>query len=142
MKLISMTDFVLEEGNPSNTDSQFADKVMAYANFLRQRLKLWMFVPCKLVDSIWVVLEIPKGGMSEQDDRFHKEYQQAKNHCLFKEFEVVEMSGGLRIIRDPKADCQIFSSYNHEPFYKSNQFETVEDLVKYDLELNHFVDVN
>lgn len=37
MKLISMTDFVFEQGVPSSTDSQFADKVMCYANFLKQQ---------------------------------------------------------------------------------------------------------
>jgi hypothetical protein len=44
MKLIPMIDFVLKEGNPSNTDQQFTDKVMAYANFLKQPLTLGMFI--------------------------------------------------------------------------------------------------
>jgi len=86
-KLIGMTDFVLEQGNPSNTDSQFADKIMAYANFLKQPLELWMFVPCKLVNDVWVVLEGPllsvdfweKGDISKE----LQEYQQAKERCLF-----------------------------------------------------------
>jgi hypothetical protein len=46
MQLISMTDFVLEQVNPKNTDSQFCEKIIYYANFLKQPLKLEMFVPC------------------------------------------------------------------------------------------------
>lgn len=55
MKLISMTDFVLREQNrliqASNArlkefSSQYLDRIFNYANFLKQSLKLEMFVPC------------------------------------------------------------------------------------------------
>lgn len=82
-KLISMTDFVLEQGNPSNTDSQFADKVMGYANFIKKPLKLEMFVPC---DEDGYVLEEPIdsiGGVELYSER----YKQAKEKVLFEGFE-------------------------------------------------------
>jgi hypothetical protein len=84
MKLISMTEFVLDQGNPSNTDFQFADKVMSYANFLKQPLELWMFVPC---DEEGNVLEEPRpqdgdDGNWNYQARFNQ-YQQAKERCLF-----------------------------------------------------------
>lgn len=87
MKLISMTDFVLEEGNPSNTDEQFTNKVMAYANFIKQPLELWMFVPC---DEDGNVLE--ESGMFKllgdiDGDLEQQKHQQAKERCLFEGFE-------------------------------------------------------
>ena len=57
-KLISMTDFILEQRMTSeevnassfqqiqNHINTYYDKVYAYANFLKQPLKLEMFVPC------------------------------------------------------------------------------------------------
>ena len=50
MKLISMTDFVLEQDklmrNKLNDPITFTIKVTDYALFLKQPLKLEMFVPC------------------------------------------------------------------------------------------------
>ena len=90
MKLISMTDFVLEEGNPSNTDCQFADKVMSYANFLKQPLELWMFVPC---DEEGNVLEEPNEEFEitywDYSTKLSK-YQQAKERVLFEGFCIDE----------------------------------------------------
>lgn len=86
-KLISMTDFVLEDnGNILN---------MQYADFLKQPNEKWMFVP---YDENGNVLEEPKlfksGDCEEQnktitDIRF-KQYQQAKERCLFKIYSFEE----------------------------------------------------
>jgi hypothetical protein len=48
MKLISMTDFVLNETKSTTTLtlSESFQKCVTYANFLKQPLKLEMFVPC------------------------------------------------------------------------------------------------
>jgi DNA-directed RNA polymerase delta subunit len=47
MKLISMTDFVLEQNKePYFYYDSLWNKVIAYANFLKQPLTLGMFVPC------------------------------------------------------------------------------------------------
>jgi len=95
--LIGMTYFVLDHGNPSNTDSQFADKVMAYANFLKQPLELWMFVPC---DEDGDVLEKPINNSRELDSTFLDKnlqrkfdfaflaYQQAKERCYFDDYSL------------------------------------------------------
>lgn len=49
MKLISMTDFVLEQSKYIKSDmasyGQFIDKTVKYTNFLKQPLKLEMFIP-------------------------------------------------------------------------------------------------
>lgn len=62
--------------------------------FGKQKLEIWMFVPCKLVDNVWVVLEEPKeneyclgdihAGYFRQD---LKEYQESKERVLFEGFE-------------------------------------------------------
>lgn len=83
MKLISMTDFVLEQGNPNNTDSQFTDKVIAYAKFLKQPLKLWMFVPC---DENGNFLEEPI-PFDCTDLEYHL-WCKAKERCLFKGLDI------------------------------------------------------
>ena len=87
--LIGMVDFVLNQGETSSFDTDQGDwyfkeqskldKIRSYANFLKQPLELWMFVPCKLVDGVWVVLEEKKPF---QDNYF--EYQQAKDICVFE----------------------------------------------------------
>lgn len=45
MKLMSMTDFVLRETNSPTTLAESFQRCVTYANFLKQPLKLEMFVP-------------------------------------------------------------------------------------------------
>jgi len=94
-KLISMTDFDLEQElelrNYFEYDNREAlVKIFNYANFLKQLLEIWMFVPCKLVDGVWVVLEKPKETSEgiEAYDFDCQEYQQAKERCLFEGFRI------------------------------------------------------
>jgi len=95
MKLISTTDFVLEQNkllkNAPDAYNQYC-KIVNYANFLKQPLKLEMFVPC---DEKGNVLEEPEDfKYFIQDDEFGayngKEelqciaYLKAKNKVLFQ----------------------------------------------------------
>jgi len=89
MKLISMTAFVLEQNNFKVFRNQ---QILNYANFLKQPLELWMFVPC---DEDGNVLEEPKLHFPTGNNQLesiifkqNKEYQQAKERCLFEGFEV------------------------------------------------------
>lgn len=96
MKLISMVDFVLEESDKiyNKEDANiFASKVNTYASFLKQPLKLGMFVPC---DEDGNVLEEPKkenylteSGLYQTDchTKAIKRYQKAKEKVLFNGFE-------------------------------------------------------
>ncbi|MGV0925478.1 hypothetical protein [Empedobacter tilapiae] len=105
MKLISMTDFVLEQEklNQKNT-SRLACLCANYAQFLKQPLTLAMFVPCDLEGNI---LEEPKINNILKVfpyERFNNacqmdKYQQAKERVLFKGFykefnAVISPSGG------------------------------------------------
>lgn len=91
MKLISMTAFV-QQYLKGKVLYHHLEKVVNYSDFLIQILELWMFVPCKLIDGVWVVLEEPSGydlwisGIVSDMPEF-KEYQEAKERCLFEGFE-------------------------------------------------------
>lgn len=93
-----------------DAESRFNENIENYANFIIQKLELWMFVPCKLVDGIWVVLKEPYykdfyTPMPERNgkkvwltnrDKFElalKEYQEAKDRCLFYGFELITDKG-------------------------------------------------
>ncbi|WP_395076319.1 hypothetical protein [Flavobacterium sp.] len=86
MKLISMTDFVLEQHNWSPTqvrfDNEFSNKrfrsvVSKYANFLKQPLTLGMFVPC---DDDGNVLD---KFIHIVDGKTSSDFKQAKSKVLF-----------------------------------------------------------
>lgn len=86
MKLISMTDFVLEQYELSRNPTHFEENAFNYAQFLKQPLELWMFVPC---DEDGNVLEEP----SLLDERYYlllMAYEQAKERCLFEKSEYSE----------------------------------------------------
>jgi len=144
--LISMTDFVLEQYSKKIIGyDEFCTYVVNYANFLKQLLELWMFVPCKLVDGVWVVLEEPnildyqiedsygrilwKNSRCEKELNLSiKEYQQAKERCLFKGFWISAKDDKHRIyiVRNNP------NSWNIKFGFKDNgDLLTIEDLVKY-----------
>lgn len=94
MKLISMTDFVIEVTNNIQNDWLDSDrveelkKISNYANFIKQPLKLEMFIPC---DEDGNVLEEPKGWKNEDCNVIDccnickcEQYQQAKEKVLFE----------------------------------------------------------
>jgi hypothetical protein len=135
-KLIPMTDFVLEQVKRKVSIISHMICIEDYANFLKQPLELWMFVPC---DKEGNVLEEPKsdykpiafwnaGEVDEKTNDLYREYQEAKDRVLFEGFEVDYSSKPLQII---KSDCM--------PHFLPDNLKigrkTVEHLVKYNLEL-------
>lgn len=100
INLLSMTDFVLEQIKESTGLEKLGgvgialSRINRYAKFLKQPLKLWMFVPC---DENGNVLEYPDRENNKYDiyDRDYcffndglffndlEQYQQAKERCLF-----------------------------------------------------------
>jgi hypothetical protein len=126
MKLISMTDFVLDKQRFKEDSDTAIFKATSYAIFLKQPLKLEMFVPC---DDEGNALEEPKGTNLESsffemqiDYNLENKYQQAKEKVLFEEFQYCEKSNTVR------NQVFIFSKQMIKEF-------TIEDLVKYDLTL-------
>lgn len=92
MKLISMIEFILSEKVISALEYEESYKMIrSYANFLKQFLKLEMFVPC---DEDGDVLEKPEdyekrlpNMMTEYNDEVYR-YKQAKEKVLFKGFKI------------------------------------------------------
>ena len=92
MKLISMTDFVLEQYESTKNPTIFEETVHNYANFLKQPLTLGMFVPC---DDDGNVLEIPtKENSNNTIDHYSKlmDYNDAKSKVLFNGFSNSKIS--------------------------------------------------
>ena len=85
-----MTDFVLEQSkrimNVEITHLESHNQIVNYANFLKQPLKLEMFVPC---DDNGNVLEgIIGNGMIHNYSEKVKQYEQAKDKVLFDGFDI------------------------------------------------------
>ena len=99
--LIPMTDFVIEYApkfNPFGTDEQILclDYIHNYAKFLKQTLKLEMFVPC---DENGNVLEEPqmrpeRNSFDEEDMDYDAQelydYIKAKEKVLFEGFKIYD----------------------------------------------------
>jgi hypothetical protein len=133
MKLISMTDFLLEQvkvlihgKDPANIKKyDYVLRTTAYARFLKQPLELWMFVPS---DEDGSVLEEPKEGNTanlESLEISFSKYQQAKERCLFEGDFTVKKHGENNVVY-----------LNDSSFYTSwNKSKRIEDLMFLNLKL-------
>lgn len=105
-RLINMTDFVLQESKGgqqvnSITSQLYHDlrRIKKYANFLKQPLKLEMFVP---VDEDGNVLEEKfvenyqtDFGLYSDFEKYNKEYYKAKEKVLFLRFDGSDFDSSL-----------------------------------------------
>lgn len=85
MKLISMTDFVLEQLEIKQSSFEFRHAIRSYANFLKQPLKLEMFVTINEHGNI--ISEMYNGKVDDKNKTFAQlvnEYQIAKEKVLFE----------------------------------------------------------
>lgn len=111
-------------------------KCVKYPEFLKQPLEKWMFVPC---DEDGNVLEEPKNEICDVIDMYSlkwslyndkiEQYQQAKERCLFE---------GLELNNEKTHLTNSFIGINVKCFksWKNyNNYNTIEDLVKYNLQL-------
>ena len=139
-KLISMTDFILEqrmtseEVNASNFQqiqnhiNTYYDKVYAYANFLKQPLKLEMFVPCVEGEPIeYVEFKKTGGKFCPVGSEIEKE---AKEKVLFKGFPVKtnQYDTSCFYIGWESYMPSIFIKERNKE-WKIGHFKTVEDLL-------------
>lgn len=85
-KLISMTDFVLKQIEQFKKDGapQRIQYLGNYANFLKQTLKLEMFVPCD--DDGNILEELNEIGGIVQYPEELKQYQKAQEKVIFEGF--------------------------------------------------------
>lgn len=131
MKLISMTDFVLDKSKNApiedyhKVNGRFVNSVINYANFLKQPLGLGMFVP---VDDDGNVLEESTFDSCNRNSNEYfiatQEFQNAKEKVLFEGFEMMENEKG---IINKKTFVSLFIPIlNHD---------AIENSIKYDLTL-------
>ena len=93
MKLISMTYFVLQEKTGGQQVNSITSQlyyelriIKKYADFLKQPLKLEMFVPCD--DNGNVLEDIIGNGMIHNYSEKVTQYEQAKEKVLFDGFDI------------------------------------------------------
>jgi len=148
MKLQSMTDYVLGETSKCSYND-FYQKVFKYANFLKLNLENWMFIPSIFKNGEWIVLEEPKTPhtfASENSDLYIKkyekeleQYQQAKENVIFDGFYITKKDDKHIRLKKGQMSIIFFIEDNEITFYDifsdSEDIETIEDLVKYDLTL-------
>lgn len=137
-KLISMTDFVLEQAKLKNDTYELSHVLIDYANFLKQPLTLGMFVPCDLdgnvlEESSWQLEWEKKKVCSINLCVKSREYQEAKDRVLFEGFEIKEYSGKLLSVEC--SGTSVFFKIPSKDWYTPNGFELIENLVKDGFEL-------
>ncbi len=124
-----MTDFVLEQYK-NNYHANTPTRILNYANFLKQPLELWMFVPC---DEDGNVLKFNYPQNKVFDDiaqiQFEKQYQQAKERCLF-DVECIDISNG--VFKGLKFGSIEYNITTKIFFYGC---KIVEDIIEYNLQL-------
>jgi len=136
MKLLSMTDFVLEQKETPTLGMEQYDWCMSemgllnnirnYAKFISQPITLSMFVP---VDEIGSILYQPCEIINTDECRHCacREYLKAKDKVLFEGFSICNRLESVKCVEN--GDLH----FSYDKAIESN--ETVETLVKYRLEL-------
>lgn len=142
-KLVSMTNFILETafgyGNEFMTAQQFCNKVIKYAEFLKQPILIGQFVPCDLDGNI---LEKP----NNYNDKIiwlegeNRVYQEAEYRVIFKDFLIMETRPNPEYTKSISHLSSLFNvfwfSNITQQWIISKGLRTVEDLVIFGLTAN------
>jgi hypothetical protein len=125
--LITMTDYVLEENKDLSLKNSFR-QCINYAIFLKQPLKLGMFVPCDEDGNVLITpTEFNPIYWSEQ-------YKKAKENVLFEGFEVKNHSNFKKSIGTKSNIFHVFW-YQDGRWVLSKCIKIIEDLARFNLEL-------
>ena len=123
MKLISMTDFVLDQISKSDGNkSILCNKIVEYATFLKQPLTPGMFVPCFSDGSFFSEPEMRQVMVcfDTQDLRYDKQkvadYKIALSKVMFSDFTLIEIAEN-EYIHISNGTLNLF-------FYNSNEIES------------------
>lgn len=144
MKLISMTDFVLEKSKNApledynQVNETFVNKVINYANFLKQPLKLEMFVPCDDEGNVLDCKEWKQFEGKVTDLSFILEkHKKAKEKVLFEGFQANGIQEGYWCVELTNTDNWII--FHNNTVILENEFGeeiclyTVECLINLDI---------
>ncbi len=142
-RLMSMVDFVIYINSKEHSLNTLI-KIRKYANFLSQKLELWMFVPCKLVEGVWVKLSEPKEYKNWLEIQKHggyslchnsNEYQKALDRILFKGIEFADIQPSTEYNYYHVNGAKIFEANNQYNFFPVYSLKTIESVCKHNLEL-------
>ena len=127
MKLISMTSFIEHIGNRYEHESYNQDLglIYNYCNFLKQPLKLEMFVPCD--DEGNVLEDIIGHGLTNGYKDKVIQYQQAKEKVLFEGCSISKLM--------PDNYHQVYCNSDRILWLSWNKSKTIEDLILANLTL-------
>ena len=142
-----MTSFVLENAKQPYVEGTKYKDLVNYAKFLKQPLKLEMFVPC---DEDGDILDEPEdyelrlpNMMTEYNDEVYT-YYQAKEEVLFEGFNLNQKDfSKLESIFCLTKECFQITFFTKEKgcfmdnlkTNKTYEIKTIEDLIQYNLQL-------
>ena len=125
-----MTDFILEKV-PLMTPTNFRLAIVMYARFLKQPLKLEMFVPC---DEDGNVLEYKPNEDMHKDAGSFMAYNSAKEKVLFEGFRFSSKDNSVRLDGSNQVWITKYE-YRIDFRFPNLRVKTIEDLCDYSLEL-------
>lgn len=132
MKLISMTDFVLENAKQPYVEGTKYKDLVNYAKFLKQPLNLGMFFPCDENGNIIEPLKFTICGTPIWDGG--SKYQKAKSKVFFEGFCINGEDDNI-ITLEHENICIEFHK-EHEVFICDNHvLINIEDLSNFELQL-------
>jgi len=144
-KLISMTDFVLKNAYTNEIVKDFKGVLIKhcnYAEFLKQPLELWMFVPCDKNGKVLKGKPLSPNTDAEwiRWENEQEEFYKARELVLFENFKFVEshkegIDNNLEYFIFPYGENRFGLTKKQESFITWFQLFTVEDLVQCDLSL-------
>ena len=137
MKLISLSDYVLQLWD-DKLMSEIGIRAINYAQFLKQKIKLEMFVPC---DEDGNVLEYPINISISDNFRFERashNYLEAKQNVLFEGFFVKKNDDGILCLFHKDYEWEFAEIEPDFVWGRTNEF-TIEDIVNYNPRLSFFV---
>lgn len=145
MNLTSTSDFVLENNENCVQGKSLLDtdwrkeceiqykKNVNHSRFVKQPLEKWMFVPCDENGELFSEFQIEMLNSEDEIPELRSAYQQAKERCLFKGFKYQNNICISNDDIDIYFDSDDIKVYNG--FEKHYTVKTIEDLIKYNLEL-------
>ena len=137
MKLISMTDFVIENENMvKQTESEMSKnlfKLAQYAHFLKQPIQLWMFIPCNENNETITERHYSYFDNENEHEDYCNEMEEAKQRCLFEGFEF--RKGKATHLIEFWQDEKFLFTYNVSTQSFLIVGSKIENLVKYNLKL-------
>lgn len=145
--LISMTEFVLKESTNKEVSKNLSgfsdivnnkrlsyDNILKYANFLKQPLELWMFVPCDENGNIVKKPDLSDANGRQYDKNIDEDMAWAKYSTLIKQGNQKVLFNGFKF-QDANEDYPMPFVYLNEDvtLYPEtfDEYSKVEDLVYY-----------